>query len=155
MFLPFQDVLEAIRLQAMVNSLVFAEQHQDGPGSGEGLNAALHLCRDVTVKVWGKLNILNVRTMNRHAPVAHYQETHDDFGGLTNCNAARKETKHGSLRKANKNSNNHFPEVSMLEKENVRYVVLFTCLVFLFGFCFKRSFWWQGSGTVRDGWLLP
>lgn len=77
------------------------------------------------MKVWGELDIVNLHTMNRHAPVAHYKQTHFDFGGLCNCNAARCETKHGSLRKANNNSNNHFPEVSMFEKENIRGAILF------------------------------
>ena len=115
-----EDVLSAIEMQAQMNCLVFAEEHPDGPESGVALQETMQLCLDAADKVWGKLEILNICTMNRHAPVAHYKETHEDFGGLCNCSGARCETKHACLRRANRNSNNHFPEVAMVEKENVR-----------------------------------
>ena len=126
-----KDVLDAIALQAVVNNLVFAEEHHDGPDSGNVLDATLHRCREAAVKAWGELGIINIYTMNRHAPVVHYKETHNDFGGLCNVNAARFETKHGSLRKANRNSNNHFPEVAMFEKENIRCISLFLLLLMI------------------------
>ena len=68
------DILEAVAMQANVNARVFAEEHPVDSGSEKELTAVLLQARELAVGVWGDLGIVNMVTMNRHAPPAHFED---------------------------------------------------------------------------------
>jgi hypothetical protein len=121
-------VVESILAQSRVNSLVFAEAHVNCAETCEELKNALRYNNNLAHKVWHRVESkVNMGVPNRHVS-EHQEDAHKDFGGLINCSCARWETKHACMRCALKNSNHFFPEVNMMEAENIASTLQFMAL---------------------------